>query len=120
MKFPLQISLVLGALGVAIGAFGAHALAPILEETGKSDTWNTGMQYYWIHTLAMVALAASPLNPLRVQRTTWIWIGSMALFSGSLFALALGGPSWMGAITPIGGVGFIVGWLQLLWLREST
>lgn len=120
MKFPQQISLIMGAVGVAIGAFGAHALGPALEQYGKVDIWNTGIQYFWVHTLASLAISFARPHTPRVACTVIIWLASILLFSGSLFALSMGAPSWVGAITPVGGIGFIIGWLQLLWMREQT
>lgn len=114
-----RFAVILGACGVAIGAFGAHALRPILELTGRLATWDTGMFYFWIHTLALftIQFAYRPTDDSdgrHIAQVSIIWIVSILLFSGSLFALALGAPGFIGAITPIGGVGFIVGWLLLL------
>ena len=114
-----RFAVILGALGVAIGAFGAHALAPIIESTGREATWSTGMLYLWIHTLALfvIQFAYRPADDTgckHITQVSVIWIVSILIFSGSLFALALGAPTFIGAITPLGGVGFIVGWLLLL------
>ena len=114
-----RFAVILGACGVAIGAFGAHILSPIIESTGRGATWSTGMLYLWIHTLALfvVQFAYRPADDAdcrHITRVSVIWIVSILLFSGSLFALALGAPTFIGAITPLGGVGFIAGWLLLL------
>ena len=117
MNLFQRISVVLGALGVATGAFGAHALKPIIENNGRMHTWETGMQYFWIHVLALMIISYyTPVQSL-LRWIVLIWIISLILFSGSLFALATGAPSVVGAITPLGGVGFIVGWLLLLKLK---
>ncbi len=109
----------MGAFGVCIGAFGAHALKTIIESNDRIATWETAMQYYWIHTLAILILSF-PLKPHPLIRwVSFVWFVSVLLFSGSLFALSLGAPNIIGAITPLGGLGFIIGWLLLLKLPIS-
>ena len=103
-----------------IGAFGAHALEPVIVSHSGGGTWDTGIFYYWAHCLGLLALAFStragdPQWQRAVTSIAWIWLASIIVFSGSLFALALGGPRALGAITPIGGVGFIVGWALALF-----
>jgi uncharacterized membrane protein YgdD (TMEM256/DUF423 family) len=98
------------ASGVALGAFGAHALKNIL---GPAETgwWQTAVQYQMWHALALVALAALPL-----PRSGWPagLIGAgILLFSGSLYVMALTGVRTVGAVTPIGGLLLILGWLLL-------
>ena len=119
MNIQRVMSLTMGAMGVAIGAFGAHALQTTIDANGKASVWETALQYYWIHTLALFVLAFSCESNRITKGVTWIWMVSIFLFSGSLMALALGAPSVMGAITPLGGVGFIVGWLWLLGLAKK-
>lgn len=109
----------MGALGVSIGAFGAHALKSIIEKTDQIAVWNTGMRYFWIHVLAMLVIAFACRSTKVTQTTTWIWLLSIGVFSGSLFALSLGAPRIIGAFTPIGGIGFIAGWLLLLQLKKE-
>lgn len=115
VELSRHIVVILGALGVAIGAFGAHGLDSTLSTVGKEEIWNTALFYYWVHVLALftVSFTAVAIPPVR------IWTASILLFCGSLIAIALGGPSWLGAITPFGGVGFIIGWLTLL-KRKNT
>ena len=117
MNLFQKISIILGALGVAVGAFGAHALKPIIESNGRMNTWETGMQYYWIHTLALLIVALTIPPQALARWIIGIWLVSMALFCGSLFALATGAPNFVGAITPMGGIGFIIGWLLVLKLK---
>lgn len=117
------IAITLGACGVAIGAFGAHGLQSIIDSNGRQSTWDTGIFYFWIHTIALLALGNGFRNNENrniLTRTLIVWICSMFLFSGSLFALALGAPSALGAITPIGGLGFILGWLLLIPLGKNN
>ncbi|WP_430390752.1 DUF423 domain-containing protein [Dyella sp. 20L07] len=100
-----------GASAVVLGAFGAHALRDVLDARG-SELWHTAVSYHFWHALAL-ALAAFAA-PSRAQRVASVAFGvGIVIFSGSLYALALGAPRWFGAITPIGGVAFIVGWLAL-------
>lgn len=100
-----------GFLGVALGAFGAHGLQPILEERGTTAIWQTAVHYWFYHTLALLAVGfASGLSPRLRFHTSLCWIPGMTIFSGSLFVLAAFGPRWLGAITPIGGLLLLAGW----------
>lgn len=110
---------VAGATAVVFGAFGAHALRGVLDIRGV-ELWHTASQYHFWHALALALAAAA--NQGRARRCA---LGAFAigivLFSGSLYALALGAPRWCGAITPFGGVAFIVGWIALgMALRRKT
>ena len=98
---------ILGFFGVALGAFGAHALN--LE--GKPlEWWHTGSQYHLIHALA--ALLAAVLG---VPRAGWLFVAGTVIFSGSLYAMALTDVKLLGAITPIGGLLYLVGWGTLAY-----
>lgn len=103
----------LGALAVALGAFGAHALKQQLD-TQALDWWDTGVRYlfYNLPGLALCGLLARPDRQPRAAALSLIT--GMAIFSGTLCAMALTGVRWLGAITPIGGVLLIVGWLLLI------
>ena len=98
---------------VAAGAFGAHALEARLA-ADRLAIFETAARYQMYHALALVAvaLAAALLPDARGLATAagWGFTAGTLVFSGSLYLLALGGPRWLGAITPIGGVCFIVGW----------
>ena len=100
-----------GASAVLLGAFGAHALRAVLDGT-HSELWHTAVNYHVWHALALVLAAG-----LGRGRSGRVAIASFALgivlFSGSLYALALGAPRWCGVITPFGGLSFIVGWIAL-------
>ena len=109
-----------GASAVALGAFGAHALRGSLDAAAMT-TWHTGVEYHFWHALALLVAAVG----LREGRARNVAIGAFAagivLFSGSLYALALGAPRMVGAITPVGGVAFIAGWLALATaIRANT
>jgi uncharacterized membrane protein YgdD (TMEM256/DUF423 family) len=109
-------SLLLGAtsaaIAVAAGAFGAHALrARVAPEL--LAVFETGARYQMYHALALVALGVSPLTGRLVETTRWCFLLGTLLFSGSLYLLVLTGTRWWGAVTPLGGVAFIVGWCCL-------
>lgn len=102
---------VLGALAVALGAFGAHALRGMLDETAQ-HVWHTAVEYQLWHALALFAVAVAPLPASRWRRASaYAFVLGTVLFCGSLYALALGAPRLVGAVTPLGGVALIAGWL---------
>lgn len=109
------IASLLGGLSVALGAFGAHGLRGRIEENLLAN-YQTGVSYMFYHTLALLAVVLAlgkwPASVLPVW-AGWFFIVGILLFSGSLLVMALTGMRWLGAITPIGGVAFIVGWLLL-------
>lgn len=105
---PLMVAAaVLGFLGVALGAFGAHALAEHLEAAGRVATWNTAVLYHLLHAVALLALSVGKPHAFPV---CFLWIAGVVVFSGSLYVLCLTGVTWWGAITPLGGLAFLAGW----------
>jgi uncharacterized membrane protein YgdD (TMEM256/DUF423 family) len=102
----------LGFACVAGGAFAAHAI-----EAAKAQEWlRTGSLYGFVHVLA--ALAAVLLARLGLRgagRACGPFLAGVAIFAGSLFAMAFGAPRWLGAATPVGGLAFLVGWAMLAW-----
>lgn len=121
-RFALVLSSIAGATGVGCGAFGAHALRPRLLELGRLETWQTAVHYHLVHALALLALAAlARANANRaVAWTAALWAIGIVLFSGSLYWLAVGGPRWLGPVTPLGGVAFLAGWLSLLAVNRTS
>jgi len=116
-RLPLILAALFGALAVAMGAFSAHGMAARFGEVA-AERGALGAQYQMIHALAAVAacLAAGRLRrPGRAALSAWFFLLGCLLFPGALYALALGGPSWMGAVAPLGGLAFILGWLALAW-----
>ena len=108
-----RIGSIAAFVGVAFGAFGAHALRNRLEPA-LLQTWHTAVLYHLLHALALFALglyARSTGADVRVGG--WLLFGGILVFSGSLYALALTGIRPLGAITPIGGVLFLAGWAWL-------
>lgn len=114
-KTVIFIASMLGALSVGIGAFGAHGLESTLQANGRIDTFETAVKYQFYHSLAILLLGILLIN---VQSPYFNWafysflIGIM-VFSGSLYTLSLTNVTWLGAITPIGGLAFILGWVFL-------
>ena len=105
-------------LGVMIGAFGAHALKATLEANGRTDTFETAVKYHFYHALGLLVIGILqiqfPDNKLLVKSGLLMWIGVL-IFSGSLYVLCLTNLTFLGAITPLGGVGMIAGWALFAW-----
>jgi uncharacterized membrane protein YgdD (TMEM256/DUF423 family) len=116
MNNSIKIAAVFGALAVAIGAFGAHGLKPFLIESGRLDTFNTAVEYQFYHTLALlfIGVLRTQFENKKLQWASKSMIGGIIIFSGSLYVLCLSGWGILGAITPIGGLLLIVGWILLL------
>lgn len=121
MKTQLKLTALLGALAVAIGAFGAHGLKAMVSPENL-EIFRTGVTYQFYHVLAMglaLALWSVPgIGREWLQRAVWCWAGGILLFSGSLYLLSLREVmnvpvSVLGPITPLGGLFFIVGWVLL-------
>jgi uncharacterized membrane protein YgdD (TMEM256/DUF423 family) len=116
-KSFLLLASIFGALGVALGAFGAHALENRLSADLLS-TYETGVRYHFYHTLALLGVVAVISRWPEAGAAVWagwLFFAGIVIFSGSLYVLAFTGIRWLGAITPIGGAAFIAGWLCLLW-----
>jgi uncharacterized membrane protein YgdD (TMEM256/DUF423 family) len=108
---------VTGASAVLLGAFGAHALRGVLDARG-SELWHTAVNYHAWHALALAVAAG--LGCGRSGRVAMAaFVVGIVLFSGSLYALALGAPRWIGIITPFGGLAFVAGWLALGWALRT-
>jgi uncharacterized membrane protein YgdD (TMEM256/DUF423 family) len=121
-KFFLQTGALMGLMGVAIGAFGAHGLAKILQKTGRVETFETAVKYQFYHALALVLvgmlmqqLANVPEAQKWLTYSGYSFLAGTLVFSGTLYVLCLSGITWLGAITPIGGVLMIAGWAMLWW-----
>ncbi len=116
-KLFLVLGALLGGLAVALGAFGAHGLQGRLTPD-LLQVYETGVRYHFYHALALFAVAVAMgrwphMTWLAVAG--WLFVAGILIFSGSLYALALSGVRWLGAITPLGGVAFIAGWICLAW-----
>ena len=108
---------VLGLLGVALGAFGAHALKPFLLESGRLDTFETAVKYQFYHALALMIISVLMLvkNPRILKIAASLMLAGVTIFSGSLYILCLTNVGAWGAVTPIGGVLMIAGWGSLIY-----
>ncbi|WP_104990659.1 DUF423 domain-containing protein [Deinococcus sp. NW-56] len=111
---PTVTGALLAALGVGLGAFGAHGLRGVLD-AGDLATFETGVRYQMYVALALLALGAGG------RRGAWVplLLAGAVIFSGSLYLLVLTGPRWLGAVTPIGGVLMIAGLLVAAWEARS-
>lgn len=110
------ISGISGALAVAFGAFGAHGLkARVAPEL--LDIWHTAAHYHLLHAVVLLVLTASPHPP---GLGGWLILAGTIIFSGSLYALVLTDTRWLGAITPIGGVCLILGWLAIAYYGAKS
>jgi len=107
----LRIAALLGLLGVALGAFGAHSLKDLLVRNQTAPVWDKAVLYHLVHAVMLFILAGRA--PLRAG--PWFsFLFGILIFSGSLYLLAVTNQRWLGAITPVGGLSFLVGWLWLL------
>lgn len=119
-RFALVLSGTLGFLAVALGAFGAHGLkarlAPLADGAQRLEWWNTGAHYQAVHALALglVAYLASRTSAASVVVAAYAFLAGVVLFSGSLFVMTLTGLRWLGAVTPLGGLAFLVGWASVV------
>lgn len=106
---------VLGAafalIGVAAGAFGAHGLEGRVPAE-RLATFETGVRYQMYHSFALMlaAMAATRWPGPLLQAAGWLFVAGIVIFAGTLYGLTFGGPRWLGAITPIGGLAFLTGW----------
>ncbi len=103
-------------IAVVLGAFGAHGLKGRLT-TEMLNAFEVGVRYQMYHALALLAVAWALSRWPRAEVTAagWLFVAGTIIFSGSLYLLSLTGVRWIGAITPIGGVAFLLGWLSLVW-----
>jgi len=110
----LATGAIAGATGVALGAFGAHGLKSRVSPDMLA-IFETGVRYHLIHALALVAVAwASDRFPGRwVTISGWSFAAGILVFSGSLYLLSVTGARWLGAVTPLGGLAFLLGWIAL-------
>lgn len=111
-RSALLSGLLLGAAGVALGAFAAHGLGGRLDPV-RIGWWQTAVQYQMWHAAALVALGA--LADRRMDRPATLLGGGTMLFAGTLYLMALTGWRWLGMVTPLGGLAMIAGWLLAAW-----
>jgi len=111
------IGSILAGIAVVLGAFGAHGLKNLVAPE-LIDTWEKAVRYQMYHALALLILAWAitywPQGTNLWVLGGWLFLAGVVLFSGSLYLLVMSGTKWLGAITPLGGVAFGIGWLCLL------
>lgn len=119
MKKTLSIASISGLLCVALGAFGAHGLKPLLTPQ-MLTTYETGIRYQFYHTLALILIVVlyQFSKSKKLEIASYFFMSGIVLFSGSLYLLAITSINqntwtWLGPITPLGGVCFIIGWINL-------
>ncbi len=115
-KSVLIIATILGALSVALGAFAAHGLKKIVDAY-YLDVFEKAVRYQFYHTFAIALCGLILLNKteLNLQSAVWLFLSGIFFFSGSLYLMTFTQMKWLGAITPIGGLCFIGGWLMMAW-----
>lgn len=111
----LLFGAIMGGLAVAIGAFGAHALKPYLLASNRADTFELAVRYQFYHALALliVGLTMNHINSPKLRYSALCFLVGIFLFSGSLYTLCFTGITILGAVTPFGGVFFILGWVLI-------
>jgi len=106
----IRLAACTGFLAVVLGAFGAHGLKEVLTRHNTMAIWETAVFYHFVHAVMLFVLAQR--KP--VQSGPWLsFLAGILIFSGSLYLLSVTNVKWLGAVTPIGGVAFLVGWLWL-------
>lgn len=106
-----RIAAATGFLAVALGAFGAHGLKQVLEQNQSVETWKTAAFYHLVHAVMLFMLASRKPVP----RGPWVsFLIGIVIFSGSLYVLAVTNIKWLGAITPLGGLSLMTGWVWLM------
>jgi uncharacterized membrane protein YgdD (TMEM256/DUF423 family) len=112
-----RIAAATGFLAVTLGAFGAHGLKEIFAQNGMAAVWEKAVFYHFIHAVMLLVVAAR--KPF-VAGAWWSFLAGIVIFSGSLYLLAVTDVKWLGAITPVGGAAFLVGWAWLFWSAART
>ena len=106
-----RIAAAIGLLAVVLGAFGAHGLKELLAQNGTAAIWEKAVFYHFIHAVMLFVLAERKPFPAVAW---WSFLVGIFFFSGSLYLLAVTNAHWLGAITPVGGVSFLLGWAWLI------
>ena len=118
-RFLFVLASTSGFSAVLLGAFGAHGLRETLEARGRVSVWETAVLYHSLHALFLLILACWGTSQAWVFRAGMMAFVGILMFSGSLYLLSLGGPSWLGPVTPLGGLLFLGAWLSVGWSSVS-
>lgn len=120
-KHAVRVSALLAALGVALGAFGAHGLKPVLSAHPDGvNNWRTAVLYHLIHAVAMFALASRGERTKANALAWWLFLAGVCCFSGSLYLLTTLRWKFLGPVTPLGGLMMIAGWIVLAFPRKDN
>jgi uncharacterized membrane protein YgdD (TMEM256/DUF423 family) len=109
-----RLAAVFGFSAVALGAFGAHGLKTTLEMYGTTAIWQTAALYHLVHSVVLLVLAQRETPP---RVAVILFAAGIVVFSGSLYLLGVTNTKWLGAITPLGGLSLIAGWISLAFKR---
>ena len=114
-RHSFALGAIFAGIAVALGALGAHGLKNMVEESAL-QTWEVAVRYQFWHSLALLitAFAAEKISADACRLARRLFVVGILLFSGSLYGLALGGPSWLGPVTPLGGLALLSGWIILI------
>jgi uncharacterized membrane protein YgdD (TMEM256/DUF423 family) len=114
-RATLVTGAILGALGVALGAFGAHALKAMLEAGGRTDTFELAVRYQFYHAFALLAVGVIQqiINSRLIRLSSWCFLSGTLLFSGSLYLLCFTQNTSFALVTPFGGILLLAGWILL-------
>ena len=117
----LKIASIFGLLAVAIGAFGAHSLSTFLIENNRVATFETAVRYHFYHTIALLVVSVLLQNnsSKHLHRAAILFSIGILIFSGSLYILALSNFTFLGAITPLGGLCFMAAWISLFFFAKE-
>lgn len=111
-----KVAAAFGFFAVVLGAFGSHGLKDILLQNGMTETWKTASLYHLVHSVVLLWLAWAGIN----QRAFWCFVAGIVIFSGSLYLMSVTGIRWLGAVTPVGGLALLSGWLLLFFQKKSV
>ena len=108
----VRIAATMGFIAVILGAFGAHGLKTLLAQNETTAIWEKAVFYHFIHAVMLFVLAERKPFPALAW---WSFLTGIVIFSGSLYLLAVTNVRWLGAVTPIGGLAFLLGWARLIF-----
>lgn len=116
-KFFLQAGSILGALGVVLGAFGAHAFKPMLTESNQLGNYETAVKYQFVHALGLILIGilTKEFSAKTTLYSGYCMLAGTIIFSGALYIICFTGIKAFGAVAPIGGTLMIIGWALLFW-----
>ncbi len=112
-----RVAAAFGFLAVLLGAFGAHSLKNLLAQNGTTAIWEKALFYHFIHAVMLFVLTTMKKFPVAAW---WSFLVGIIIFSGSLYVLAATNEHWLGAVTPVGGVAFLVGWGCLAFCPKTS